>query len=87
MKDCRHVDMDALGGCGSFTRFGADRVIFDGLCYDNSNAQFGFTDALYVWKNFALNTDKTENHTWSMATVSDSATVEYGKFATFKENT
>ncbi len=60
LKDCRHVDMDALGGCGSFMRLGADRVIIDGMCYDNSNAQFGFTDALYGWKNFAENTDLTE---------------------------
>ncbi len=57
LKDCRHVDMDALGGCGKFMQFAADRVIIDGLCYDNSNALFGFTDALYNEKNYALNTD------------------------------
>ena len=57
IKDCRHVNMDALGGCGKFLQFAADRVTIDGLCYDNSNALFGFTDALYNEKTYALNTN------------------------------
>ena len=59
-KNCRQADMDALGGCGSFMRLGADRVEFDGFCCDNTNVQFGFTDALYVWRNSANNVPHTE---------------------------